>query len=156
MAIVLLSRAWCFSQCSEAGGQGHPFWFPPIQGTFLSTGLSLIACQLSFPDILPKEKEKVVRLNSSFALRCEGENEVNWLYPSSLDEDDVEIRNEENNTGYFVKVLEVANALGAHTGKYTCYYNQTYMDESEIRGRVIYIYVPGEALDPALSGKTSG
>lgn len=57
---------------------------------------------------------------------------------------DVEIRNEENNSGLFVTVLEVVSASAAHTGPYTCYYNHTQVDENEVEGRHIYIYVPGE------------
>lgn len=56
----------------------------------------------------------------------------------------VEIRNEENNSGLFVTVLAVVNASAAHTGLYTCYYNHTQTEENEIEGRRIYIYVPGE------------
>uniref|UniRef100_A0A452DRA7 Platelet-derived growth factor receptor alpha n=1 Tax=Capra hircus TaxID=9925 RepID=A0A452DRA7_CAPHI len=106
-------------------------------------GPSLILCQLSLPSILPNENERVVQLNSSFSLRCFGESEVSWQYPMSEEEyPDVEIRNEENNSGLFVTVLEVVSASAAHTGLYTCYYNHTQMDENEIEGRHIYIYVP--------------
>nr|XP_020766967.1 platelet-derived growth factor receptor alpha [Odocoileus virginianus texanus]XP_020766968.1 platelet-derived growth factor receptor alpha [Odocoileus virginianus texanus]XP_020766969.1 platelet-derived growth factor receptor alpha [Odocoileus virginianus texanus]XP_020766970.1 platelet-derived growth factor receptor alpha [Odocoileus virginianus texanus]XP_020766971.1 platelet-derived growth factor receptor alpha [Odocoileus virginianus texanus] len=109
----------------------------------LFTGPSLILCQLSLPSILPNENERVVQLNSSFSLRCFGESEVSWQYPMSEEEyPDVEIRNEENNSGLFVTVLEVVSASAAHTGPYTCYYNHTQMDENEIEGRHIYIYVP--------------
>uniref|UniRef100_A0A8B9YMX0 Platelet-derived growth factor receptor alpha n=1 Tax=Bos mutus grunniens TaxID=30521 RepID=A0A8B9YMX0_BOSMU len=110
---------------------------------FPFTGPSLILCQLSLPSILPNENERVVQLNSSFSLRCFGESEVSWQYPMSEEEyPDVEIRNEENNSGLFVTVLEVVSASAAHTGLYTCYYNHTQMDENEIEGRHIYIYVP--------------
>ncbi|KAL6050579.1 hypothetical protein STEG23_023711, partial [Scotinomys teguina] len=109
----------------------------------LLTGPSLIFCQLLLPSILPNENEKVVPLNSSFSLRCFGESEVSWQHPMSEEEDpNVEIRSEENNSGLFVTVLEVVNASAAHTGWYTCYYNHTQTDESEIEGRHIYIYVP--------------
>ncbi|XP_050005947.1 platelet-derived growth factor receptor alpha [Alexandromys fortis] len=109
----------------------------------LLTGPSLIFCQLLLPSILPNENEKVVQLNSSFSLRCFGESEVSWQHPMSEEEDpNVEIRNEENNSGLFVTVLEVVNASAAHTGWYTCYYNHTQTEESEIEGRHIYIYVP--------------
>uniref|UniRef100_A0A8I3RWR3 Platelet-derived growth factor receptor alpha n=2 Tax=Canis lupus familiaris TaxID=9615 RepID=A0A8I3RWR3_CANLF len=109
----------------------------------LLAGPSLILCQLSLPSILPNENEKVVQLNSSFSLRCFGESEVSWHYPTSEEENpNVEIRNEENNSGLFVTVLEVVNASAAHTGLYTCYYNHTQTDENEIEGRHIYIYVP--------------
>ncbi|KAK2115743.1 hypothetical protein P7K49_006369 [Saguinus oedipus] len=54
----------------------------------------------------------------------------------------VEIRNEENNSGLFVTVLEVSSASAAHTGLYTCYYNHTQTEENELEGRHIYIYVP--------------
>ncbi|KAK7831795.1 hypothetical protein U0070_016425 [Myodes glareolus] len=109
----------------------------------LLTGPSLVFCQLLLPSILPNENEKVVPLNSSFSLRCFGESEVSWQHPMSEEEDpNVEIRNEENNSGLFVTVLEVVNASAAHTGWYTCYYNHTQTEESEIEGRHIYIYVP--------------
>ncbi|XP_023593106.1 platelet-derived growth factor receptor alpha isoform X2 [Trichechus manatus latirostris] len=109
----------------------------------LLTGLGLILCQLSLPSILPNENEKVVQLNSSFSLRCFGESEVNWQYPIPVDENpNVEIRNEENNSGLFVTVLEVAGASAAHTGLYTCCYNHTETEDSEVKGRHVYIYVP--------------
>lgn len=109
----------------------------------LLTGPSLSLCQLLLPSILPNENEKIVQLNSSFSLRCFGESEVSWQHPMSEEEDpDVEIRSEENNSGLFVTVLEVANASAAHTGWYTCYYNHTQTEESEVEGRHIYIYVP--------------
>lgn len=82
-------------------------------------------------------------LSSSFSLRCFGESEVSWQHPMSEEEDpNVEIRTEENNSSLFVTVLEVVNASAAHTGWYTCYYNHTQTEESEIEGRHIYIYVP--------------
>ncbi|KFO26475.1 platelet-derived growth factor receptor alpha [Fukomys damarensis] len=109
----------------------------------LVTELSLILCQLPLPSILPNEDEKIVQLNSSFSLRCLGESEVNWKYPMTPgDVPDVEIRNEENNSGLFVAVLEVANASAAHTGWYTCYYNHTQTEEGEVEGRHLYVYVP--------------
>ncbi|XP_036108035.1 platelet-derived growth factor receptor alpha [Molossus molossus] len=108
----------------------------------LLAGPSLILCQLSLPSILPNENEKVVQLNSSFSLRCFGESEVTWQYPMSDEDPNVKIRYEENNSGLFVTVLEVANASAAHTGLYTCYYNHTQTEESEIEGSHIYIYVP--------------
>lgn len=68
---------------------------------------------------------------------------MSWQHPMSEEDDpNVEIRSEENNSGLFVTVLEVVNASAAHTGWYTCYYNHTQTDESEIEGRHIYIYVP--------------
>lgn len=63
---------------------------------------------------------------------------------SEEDDPNVEIRNEGNNSDIFVTVLEVVNASAAHTGWYTCYYNHTQTEESEIEGSHIYIYVPGE------------
>ncbi|KAM7243188.1 hypothetical protein CapIbe_005682 [Capra ibex] len=125
---------------SRTMGTSH--WALLVLGC-LFTGPSLILCQLSLPSILPNENERVVQLNSSFSLRCFGESEVSWQYPMSEEEyPDVEIRNEENNSGLFVTVLEVVSASAAHTGLYTCYYNHTQMDENEIEGRHIYIYVP--------------
>ncbi|XP_034364888.1 platelet-derived growth factor receptor alpha [Arvicanthis niloticus] len=109
----------------------------------LFTGPSLIFCQLLLPSIFPNENEKIVQLNSSFSLRCSGESEVSWQHPMSEEDDpNVEIRNEGNNSNLFVTVLEVVNASAAHTGWYTCYYNHTQTEESEIEGRHIYIYVP--------------
>lgn len=111
--------------------------------SWLLTGPSLIVCQLLLPSILPNENEKIVPLSSSFSLRCFGESEVSWQHPMSEEEDpNVEIRTEENNSSLFVTVLEVVNASAAHTGWYTCYYNHTQTEESEIEGRHIYIYVP--------------
>lgn len=128
------------SRFSRTMGTSH--WALLVLGC-LFTGPSLILCQLSLPSILPNENERVVQLNSSFSLRCFGESEVSWQYPMSEEEyPDVEIRNEENNSGLFVTVLEVVSASAAHTGLYTCYYNHTQMDENEIEGRHIYIYVP--------------
>ncbi|XP_006898151.1 PREDICTED: platelet-derived growth factor receptor alpha [Elephantulus edwardii] len=108
---------------------------------YLFTGPGLILCQLSLPTILPNENEKVVQLNSSFSLTCSGESEVSWQYPESED-DNVEIRTEENNSGLLVKVLEVTGASAAQTGWYICYYNHTQKEDSDIEGRRIYIYVP--------------
>lgn len=109
----------------------------------LLTGPSFIVCQLLLPSILPNENEKIVPLSSSFSLRCFGESEVSWQHPMSEEEDpNVEIRTEENNSSLFVTVLEVVNASAAHTGWYTCYYNHTQTEDSEIEGRHIYIYVP--------------
>lgn len=109
----------------------------------LLTGPSFIVCQLLLPSILPNENEKIVPLSSSFSLRCFGESEVSWQHPMSEEEDpSVEIRTEENNSSLFVTVLEVVNASAAHTGWYTCYYNHTQTEESEIEGRRIYVYVP--------------
>ncbi|XP_015979779.2 platelet-derived growth factor receptor alpha isoform X1 [Rousettus aegyptiacus] len=124
---------------SRAMGTSHPAFL--VLGCLLA-GPSLILCQLSLPSILPNENEKVVQLNSSFSLRCFGESEVSWQYPLSDENSNVEIRNEENNSGLFVAVLEVVNASAAHTGLYTCYYNHTQTEENEIEGRRIYIYVP--------------
>lgn len=120
-------------------GTSHPALL--VLGCLLA-GPSLILCQLSLPSILPNENEKVVQLNSSFSLRCFGESEVSWQYPLFDENSNVEIRNEENNSGLFVTVLEVVNASAAHTGLYTCYYNHTQTEENEIEGRRIYIYVP--------------
>lgn len=121
-------------------GTSHPAFL--VLGCLL-TGPGLISCQLALPSILPNEHEKVVQLNSSFSLTCFGESEVSWRYPVYEEESpDVDIRNEENNSGLFVSVLEVGHALAAHTGLYTCYYNHTQTDENELEGRDIYIHVP--------------
>uniref|UniRef100_A0A8I5ZST9 Platelet-derived growth factor receptor alpha n=1 Tax=Rattus norvegicus TaxID=10116 RepID=A0A8I5ZST9_RAT len=117
--------------------------FTVCQGYMVRPWPSLIVCQLLLPSILPNENEKIVPLSSSFSLRCFGESEVSWQHPMSEEEDpNVEIRTEENNSSLFVTVLEVVNASAAHTGWYTCYYNHTQTEESEIEGRHIYIYVP--------------
>ncbi|MEJ1274681.1 hypothetical protein NN561_005569 [Cricetulus griseus] len=128
------------SKFSGAMGTSHQAF---LVLSCLLTGPSLVSCQLLLPSILPNENEKVVQLNSSFSLSCFGESEVSWQHPMSEEDDpNVEIRNEENNSGLFVTVLEVVNASAAHTGWYTCYYNHTQTEESEIEGRHIYIYVP--------------
>ncbi|XP_036618518.1 platelet-derived growth factor receptor alpha [Trichosurus vulpecula] len=109
----------------------------------LLTGPWLTFCQLPLPTVFPNEDEKVVQLHSSFTLRCSGDSEVSWQYPMQDEEDQkIEVRNEENNSGLFVTVLEVVNASAVHTGLYTCYYNHTQTEETEVEGKDIYIYVP--------------
>ncbi|XP_075400419.1 platelet-derived growth factor receptor alpha isoform X2 [Tenrec ecaudatus] len=107
----------------------------------LLTGPGLILGQPLLPAIHPNETEKVMPLNSSFTLRCSGESEVSWQYPETEDQN-VEIRDEETNRDLFVKVLVVTRASAANTGLYTCYFNTTKLDESEVEGSQIYIYVP--------------
>ncbi|XP_078250802.1 platelet-derived growth factor receptor alpha isoform X1 [Pogona vitticeps] len=110
------------------------------------TGPWLSTCQSLFPAILPNKDEMVVQLNSPFTLKCSGDSEVNWQYPIPEGNDTVDIRNEENNSGLFVTVLEVKNASASHTGLYTCYYNHSQEEDGEVEGKDIYIYVP----DPAV------
>ncbi|XP_060044031.1 platelet-derived growth factor receptor alpha isoform X1 [Erinaceus europaeus] len=133
-----LCRCWSFAEFSAMMGTSH--WALLVLSCLL-TGLSLILCQHSLPTIFPREDEKVVQLNSSFSLKCQGESEVSWQYPEEEDPK-VEIRNEENNSGLFVTVLEVAHASAAHTGLYTCYYNNTVTEDGEVEGSHVYIYVP--------------
>lgn len=132
------------------GPAGEPVPGRTLQGPLPPPGPRRGLCQLPLPSILPNENEKVVQLNSSFSLRCFGESEVTWQYPMSDEDPNVKIRSEENNSGLFVTVLEVANASAAHTGLYTCYYNHTQTKDSEVEGSHIYIYVPGEPGPPAL------
>ncbi|XP_073464538.1 platelet-derived growth factor receptor alpha isoform X1 [Aquarana catesbeiana] len=95
------------------------------------------------PMVFPESEEMVVQLHNSFSIRCSGESELNWHYPTKEDGDDnLDIRHEENNSGLFVSVLEVKNASSYHTGVYTCYYNQTQTDDFELEGMDKYIYVP--------------
>uniref|UniRef100_A0A8C5V4F1 receptor protein-tyrosine kinase n=1 Tax=Microcebus murinus TaxID=30608 RepID=A0A8C5V4F1_MICMU len=104
----------------------------------------LILCQLSVPSMLPNENERCAAEFAPFSEML-WESELSWQYPMSEDDNpNVDIRNEENNSGLFVTVLEVASASAAHTGWYTCYYNHTQTEESELEGRHIYIYVPVE------------
>ncbi|EMP25106.1 Alpha-type platelet-derived growth factor receptor [Chelonia mydas] len=84
----------------------------------------------------------VVQLNASFTLKCSGDSEVTWQYPLAEGSHRIDIRNEENNSGLFVTLLEVGNASAAHTGLYTCYYNHTQEEDGEVEGKDIYIYVP--------------
>uniref|UniRef100_A0A8C8SJJ8 Platelet-derived growth factor receptor alpha n=1 Tax=Pelusios castaneus TaxID=367368 RepID=A0A8C8SJJ8_9SAUR len=108
----------------------------------LLTGPWLIFCQISLPTVLPNRDEMVVQLNASFTLKCSGDSEVTWQYPMAEGNHRIDIRNEENNSGLFVTLLEVGNASAAHTGLYTCYYNQTQEEDGEVEGKDIYIYVP--------------
>uniref|UniRef100_A0A8D0HP11 Platelet-derived growth factor receptor alpha n=1 Tax=Sphenodon punctatus TaxID=8508 RepID=A0A8D0HP11_SPHPU len=112
----------------------------------LLTGPWLMLCQLSLPSILPNKDEMVVQLNSSFTLKCSGDSEVSWQHPMPEGNYRIDIRNEENNSGLFVTLLEVVNASAAHTGLYTCYYNHTQVEDSEVEGKDIYIYVPDAAV----------
>ncbi|XP_038625282.1 platelet-derived growth factor receptor alpha [Tachyglossus aculeatus] len=120
-----------------------PFSWTFLVLGYLLSGLRRGACQPPFPAILPDEEELVVSLHMSFSLRCTGDSEVSWQFPT-LDDGSpgVSVRSEENNSGSFVAVLEVANATAVHTGLYTCYYNHTQAQEAEAEGRDIYIYVP--------------
>ncbi|XP_063776990.1 platelet-derived growth factor receptor alpha isoform X2 [Pseudophryne corroboree] len=119
-----------------------------ILGCILIIGPGLIHGELPLPVISPEMEEMVVRLNDHFSIRCMGESELNWHYPTYESEEDgvdhVGIHSEENNSGFFVSVLEVRNASVQHTGTYTCYYNHTQAEE--IEGTDIYIYVPDTAV----------
>lgn len=86
----------------------------------------------------------VVQLNSNFTLKCSGDSEVSWQYPVTEGSHRIDIRHEENNSGLFVTVLEVGNASAALTGLYVCYYNHTQVEDGEVEGKDIYIYVPGK------------
>lgn len=86
----------------------------------------------------------VVQLYSNFTLKCSGDSEVSWQYPVTEGNHRIDIRHEENNSGLFVTVLEVGNASAAHTGLYVCYYNHTQVEDGEVEGKNIYIYVPGK------------
>lgn len=86
----------------------------------------------------------VVQLNSNFTLKCSGDSEVSWQYPVTEGSHRIDIRHEENNSGLFVTVLEVGNASAAHTGSYVCYYNHTQVEDGEVEGKDIYVYVPGK------------
>nr|XP_006113545.1 platelet-derived growth factor receptor alpha [Pelodiscus sinensis]XP_014424183.1 platelet-derived growth factor receptor alpha [Pelodiscus sinensis] len=108
----------------------------------LLAGPWLTFCQLPLPTVLPNRDEMVVQLNSSFTLKCSGDSEVTWQYPMAEGSHRIDIRNEENNSGLFVTLLEVGNASAAHTGLYTCYYNHTQEEDGEVEGKDIYIYVP--------------
>ncbi|XP_068134670.1 platelet-derived growth factor receptor alpha isoform X2 [Hyperolius riggenbachi] len=115
-------------------------------GCFLVLAPLFIYAEHPLPVISPDKEEMVIRINDSFSITCTGEYELSWHYPTkdSMDdsEDGTEIRSEENNSGLFVSVLEVKNASFYHTGTYTCYYNHTQAEESEVDGTDIYIYVP--------------
>ncbi|CAM5108808.1 unnamed protein product [Eretmochelys imbricata] len=108
----------------------------------LLTGPWLTFCQLPLPTVLPNRDEMVVQLNASFTLKCSGDSEVTWQYPLAEGSHRIDIRNEENNSGLFVSLLEVGNASAAHTGLYTCYFNHTQEEDGEVEGKDIYIYVP--------------
>ncbi|KAF2977578.1 hypothetical protein EK904_000331, partial [Melospiza melodia maxima] len=84
----------------------------------------------------------VVQLYSNFTLKCSGDSEVSWQYPVTEGSHRIDLRHEENNSGLFVTVLEVGNASAAHTGLYVCYYNHTQVEDGEVEGKDIYIYVP--------------
>lgn len=114
--------------------------------TFMFIGAWVVSCRSLYPTVLPNEEEIVVQLNSAFVLKCSGDSEVSWQYPILEDNHTADVRNEENNSGLFVTLLEVANASAAHTGLYTCYYNHSQEDE-EVEGKEIYVYVPGELVE---------
>ncbi|XP_030047251.1 platelet-derived growth factor receptor alpha [Microcaecilia unicolor] len=109
----------------------------------LTIGPLLGLCQNAIPSLFPSDEEMVVQPHSSFTLRCTGESELSWQYPEpDQDSPELEIRREENNSGLFVSLLEVKNALGALTGLYTCYHNHSQIEDHDIEGKGIYVYVP--------------
>ncbi|XP_058048216.1 platelet-derived growth factor receptor alpha [Ahaetulla prasina] len=124
------------------GPSRKEFW---ILG-YLLAGSCLISCQSSLPTILPNEEQMVVQLNGPFTLKCSGDSEVSWQHPIPEGNHSISIRNEENNSGLFVTVLEVANASASLTGLYICYYNHSQEEDGEVEGKEIYIFVP----DPAV------
>ncbi|XP_043546762.1 platelet-derived growth factor receptor alpha [Chiloscyllium plagiosum] len=96
----------------------------------------------TIPDVYPSTVEIRVALHTSFNLKCSGENEVDWELPVYESfEENVSTKDENNNSGNFVKSLEVHNATGIYTGRYTCYYPAVQLDD-EIEGRDIYVFVP--------------
>ncbi|CAN2388448.1 platelet-derived growth factor alpha-receptor activity [Pristimantis euphronides] len=118
-----------------------------ILGCVLIIGPWLICGQLPLPVISLSTNQTVIRLYDSFSIRCTGDSELSWDFPSWEDEDNnVVIGSEENNSGLFVSVLEVKNSTAHHTGAYTCYYSDIQNEESDIKGTEVYIYVP----DPAV------
>uniref|UniRef100_A0A8C5P8Q8 Platelet-derived growth factor receptor alpha n=1 Tax=Leptobrachium leishanense TaxID=445787 RepID=A0A8C5P8Q8_9ANUR len=118
-----------------------------ILGCLLMIGPWLISGIHPLPSIFPEKEDMVQQLHSTFTLKCTGESELNWEYPESEDDSgNIEIWNEENNSGLFVLVLKVHNATGVNTGLYTCYDNHTQSEDSNIEGSNIYVYVP----DPSM------
>ncbi|KAL8207403.1 UNVERIFIED_CONTAM: hypothetical protein K2H54_056069 [Gekko kuhli] len=113
---------------------------------YLLTGLSLASCQSLLPTIFPNKDEMVVQLNSPFTLKCSGDSELSWQHPIYDGNDTIDVRSEENNSGLFVTLLEVAKASATHTGLYICYYNHSQEEDVEVEGKEIYVYVP----DPAV------
>ncbi|GCB61041.1 hypothetical protein scyTo_0014272 [Scyliorhinus torazame] len=104
-------------------------------------GPQLANCQ-TLPDVYPNKVELRVALHTSFSLKCSGENEVDWELPfDEVHEENISSKDENNNSGNFVKTLEIFNATGIYTGLYTCYYPALQLDY-EIEGRDIYVFVP--------------
>uniref|UniRef100_A0A4W3IG22 receptor protein-tyrosine kinase n=1 Tax=Callorhinchus milii TaxID=7868 RepID=A0A4W3IG22_CALMI len=103
----------------------------------------LVATCQSFPDIYPNKAEIIVKLHTSFSLKCSGDNEVDWELPFPTDfVTDVKKKSEENNSGQFVKSLDIENAMGTFTGRYICYYTGKQDDYDDILGRDIYVFIP--------------
>uniref|UniRef100_A0A8C5SG11 receptor protein-tyrosine kinase n=1 Tax=Laticauda laticaudata TaxID=8630 RepID=A0A8C5SG11_LATLA len=117
----------------------HLAFLPPV-------GSCIISCQSLLPTILPNEEQMVVQLNGPFTLKCSGDSEVSWQHPIPEGNHSITIRNEENNSGLFVTVLEVANASASLTGLYICYYNHSQEEDGEVEGKEIYIFVPDSAV----------
>ncbi|RXM28947.1 Platelet-derived growth factor receptor alpha [Acipenser ruthenus] len=101
--------------------------------------------QQALPVISPHKEELIVQPLSSFKLSCSGESEVTWNTP--VEESQVILEEEEDNSGLFVTSLNVLNASASNTGYYSCYYsavNNT--EDANLDESSIYIYVP----DPAV------
>ncbi|XP_067843506.1 platelet-derived growth factor receptor alpha [Heptranchias perlo] len=122
------------------------FWriFLMVDCFFLGVfkGPQLAKCQ-NLPDVYPNKAEIRVDLHTSFSLKCSGEKEVDWELPFYESYENVNRKDENNNSGDFVKTLEFHDATGIYTGMYTCYYPQPQLDDNdEIEGRDIYVFVP--------------
>ncbi|XP_063314083.1 platelet-derived growth factor receptor alpha [Pelobates fuscus] len=119
-----------------------------ILGCLLMIGPWSISSEHPLPSIFPEKEDMVEQLYSSFTLKCSSESELSWEYPESEDDSgNVDIWSEENNSGLFVSVLKVHNASGINTGLYTCYHNHTQIEDYDIEGTSIYVYVP----DPSMA-----
>ncbi|KAK1175956.1 platelet-derived growth factor receptor alpha-like [Acipenser oxyrinchus oxyrinchus] len=101
--------------------------------------------QQALPVISPHKEELIVQPLSSFKLSCSGESEVTWDAP--VEDSQVMLEEEEDNSGLFVTSLNVQNASASNTGYYSCYYsavNNT--EDANLDKSSVYIYVP----DPAV------
>ncbi|XP_069780757.1 platelet-derived growth factor receptor alpha [Narcine bancroftii] len=102
-----------------------------------------LACCQKLPDVSPNEDEIRVSLHSTFSLKCSGKNEVDWETPFYEFKENVNKKNENNNSRSFVQTLEIQKATGIHTGMYICYYPALHLDiNDDIEGRGIYVFVP--------------
>nr|AWT24648.1 PDGFRB [Protopterus annectens] len=97
----------------------------------LFTGSVLITCQGNGITIVPHDEEIVLTYRTNFTLTCFGEEEVFWTFDRKEP-----LYNLSNKDIFYFSNLTIYNAVGLHTGLYTC------LSKKEDIKKSTYIFVP--------------